>query len=63
MTLYDYLSGMDHKTQLEHLEEIEISTVTNDSRQVRRDCIFVCIQGDKFDGHDKAAQALEDREI
>ena len=37
-----------------------IDLVTTDSRQVRPGCIFVAFPGEKFDGHDFAAKALED---
>ena len=43
----------------EGLLEREISFVTCDSRQAGPGCLFVCIQGERFDGHDHAAQALE----
>lgn len=36
-----------------------IRFVTTDSRQVGPDCVFVAFPGEKFDGHDFAAAALE----
>lgn len=33
--------------------------ITDDSRKIRPDCIFVCIKGEKFDGHTVAGQCLE----
>ena len=36
-----------------------IDLVTTDSREVRPGCIFVAFPGEKFDGHDFAAKALE----
>ncbi|MBQ3151121.1 MAG: UDP-N-acetylmuramoyl-L-alanyl-D-glutamate--2,6-diaminopimelate ligase [Clostridia bacterium] len=36
----------------------QVSTVTDDSRKVTVGSVFVCIQGNNFDGHTKAAQAL-----
>ena len=40
--------------------EAEVSLVTTDSREVRPGCIFVAFPGEKFDGHDFAAKALEE---
>lgn len=37
----------------------EITFVTDDSRQLRAGCAFVCIRGKSFDGHTAAAQAVE----
>ncbi len=39
-------------------ENCEISYITADSRKVKEGCIFVCIKGNTFDGHDAAEQAL-----
>ncbi len=36
-----------------------IDLVTTDSREVRQGCVFVAFPGEKFDGHDFAAKALE----
>jgi UDP-N-acetylmuramoyl-tripeptide--D-alanyl-D-alanine ligase len=40
-------------------EEIEISGITTDSRQVKSGNVFVALIGERFDGHDKAAEAIE----
>ena len=40
--------------------EAEVSLVTTDSREVRPGCIFVAFPGERFDGHDFAAKALEE---
>lgn len=42
-----------------NLAEAEVDFITDDSRAVRENCIFVCIAGMHFDGHTKAAEALE----
>ena len=39
--------------------DAEVSLVTTDSREVCPGCIFVAFPGEKFDGHDFAAKALE----
>lgn len=40
-------------------EERDITFITDNSEKVCEGCIFVCIVGKRFDGHTKAAQALE----
>ncbi len=40
-------------------ENCEINTITDDSRKIEKNCIFVCIQGASFDGHSFAQKALE----
>lgn len=39
--------------------DTEISAITDDNRKIVKDCIFVCVKGERFDGHTVAAQALE----
>jgi UDP-N-acetylmuramoyl-L-alanyl-D-glutamate--2,6-diaminopimelate ligase len=39
--------------------EVIVSSMTHDSRQVRVGSLFCCIKGEKFDGHDFAAAAVE----
>lgn len=39
--------------------DMEITAVTDDNRKIVKDCIYVCIKGERFDGHTAAAQALE----
>ncbi len=61
MTLLDYLDGISYTASIsrEEMGETAAVSVTNDSRQVREGSIFVCVRGGRFDGHDKAAEALE----
>lgn len=40
------------------LPEREITGVVYDSRKVTEGCLFVCIEGANFDGHDAAAEAV-----
>ena len=42
----------------ETLAETEISAITDDNRKIIPDCIYVCIKGEKFDGHTVAEKAL-----
>jgi UDP-N-acetylmuramoyl-L-alanyl-D-glutamate--2,6-diaminopimelate ligase len=39
--------------------DVIVSSMTHDSRQVRVGSLFCCIKGEKFDGHDFAAAAVE----
>lgn len=41
------------------LGNIEISSVTDDTRKVTDGALFVCVKGGSFDGHDSAAEMLE----
>lgn len=41
------------------LEDREVSFITDNSAKVSQGCIFICIKGMRFDGHTKAAEALE----
>ena len=38
----------------------EISCVVSNSRRIRENCLFICIKGKNFDGHDFAEQVIED---
>ena len=40
-------------------EDKEVKFITDDSRKVTEGSIFVCIKGNRFDGHEMAAQMLE----
>lgn len=52
---------------LEHLSykcirgsiETEVTAVVNDSRKLEEGCLFLCISGASFDGHDYAAEAAQ----
>lgn len=61
MTLKEYLEGIPCTTSIPpgEMEQISVTSVTNDSRQVREGSIFVCVRGGRFDGHTKAAEALD----
>ncbi len=41
------------------LEDMEISLVTDNTKKVEKDCIFVCVKGGSFDGHSAAAEMIE----
>ena len=40
-------------------ENREVTMITDNSAKICEGCIFVCIEGRRFDGHTKAAEALE----
>ena len=39
----------------------EITSVVSDSRKIREDCLFLCIKGERADGHDFAAKAVTEQ--
>lgn len=56
MNLSELLQGIPHQTSL---ADREISDVCSDSRKITPGCVFVCIKGEKFDGHSYAEKAVE----
>ena len=58
MTLSRILDGVN-PIKNTVLNNLTITGITCDSRQVSSGCIFVCQKGLKFDGHDHAKQAIE----
>ncbi len=42
-----------------NIGDIEISSLTDDTRKVTEGSLFVCVKGGSFDGHDAAAEMLE----
>lgn len=45
-------------TVLTEFEDIEITSVISDSRQVREGCLFIALKGEKVDGHDYVEAAM-----
>ena len=43
----------------DELKNIEVTGVTSDTREVESGFVFVCIKGERFDGHSKAAEMLQ----
>lgn len=43
----------------EDMRNISVLGVTSDTREVENGFVFVCIKGERFDGHSKAAEMLE----
>lgn len=56
------LSELISKLQYECIQgtrQAEISEVVYDSRKVTKDCLFICIEGANFDGHEYAQEAAK----
>ena len=56
------LAQLLEKTEYEVLSgstDIEITQIVNDSRKVKKGCVFPCIRGASFDGHGFAAEVVE----
>lgn len=58
MRLEDLLKGVEY-TCLQGSLDREVGQVVYDSRKISEDCLFICIEGANFDGHDFAAEAVE----
>lgn len=39
-------------------KDMEITSITDDNRKIQKDCLYVCVKGETFDGHTVAEQAL-----
>ena len=52
------LKGLDYQC-IKGSVDINVSEVVNDSRKITKDCLFICITGANFDGHNAAAEAVE----
>lgn len=59
MELYSLLESAEIIFSKDTVVNKPISLITDDSRQVCKDCLFVCVKGENFDGHDVAKKALE----
>lgn len=55
MKLHELLENNAHT----ELDNIEITSITNDTRKIKDGSLFVCVKGGSFDGHSAAAQMLE----
>ncbi len=58
MILKELLGGIEFKAS-ENLPDSDITSVTCDSRKVDDKSVFVCVKGEKADGHKYARQAVE----
>lgn len=55
MKLYKLLENLAET----ELKDMEISLITDNTSKVIKDCIFVCVKGGSFDGHNVARKMLE----
>ena len=55
MRLYELLKGIS-KTDI---PDMDITFITDNSKKVDVGSLFICIKGEKFDGHSVAAEMLE----
>lgn len=58
MILKDLISELDH-TLYNGSEETEITELVCDSRKLVKGCLFVCVRGTVFDGHDFIDEAVD----
>ncbi len=58
MTLKELISELDY-TLYNGSEDIEITELVCDSRKLVKGCLFVCIKGTVFDGHDFIDEAIK----
>lgn len=57
MKLRDLLENIEYEC-IQGTVDREVTEVVYDSRKVSRGCVFVCIEGANFDGHEFAADAV-----
>ena len=58
MKLTDLLCKLEYEC-IQGSADLEISQVVYDSRKITEGCLFICIAGANFDGHDFAAEAAD----
>lgn len=58
MKLTDLLCKVDYECMQGSVER-EIDRVVYDSRKITEGCLFICVKGANFDGHDFAAEVVE----
>ena len=57
--LKELLGQLEYTCERGDLEK-QIEAVVYDSRKVTKNCLFICIRGANFDGHEAAYQAVKD---
>lgn len=53
------LQRLEYECTGKPMDEIEVSELVNDSRKISKDCLFFCISGAVFDGHEFAEEAVQ----
>ena len=56
--LEDLLGEIEYSIIRGDTEGIEVTKIVNDTRGLEERCLFVCITGANFDGHDFAEEAV-----
>ncbi len=56
--LEDLLQKLDYTVERGKVEDCRVSSLVYDSRKLKKDCLFVCMSGMNFDGHDFAEEAV-----
>lgn len=59
MFINELLNAIDINWIQQNEKDIQITDIVYDSRKVTPGCMFVCIQGERFDGHDYIEVAFE----
>ncbi|OEF96077.1 UDP-N-acetylmuramoyl-L-alanyl-D-glutamate--2,6-diaminopimelate ligase [Desulfuribacillus alkaliarsenatis] len=61
MKLMDLISPLLHKDIInsDQIEQVQIKSLTSDSRKVQRGSLFACVPGHTVDGHDYALDAVK----
>lgn len=57
--LSELIKDLEYQPEGGSTENPEISSVVYDSRKLQEGCLFVCLEGMNFDGHDFAGEAAE----
>ena len=57
--LKELLDGFEYTTEGKAVEDTRISEVVFDTRKLKDNCVFICIRGANFDGHDFACEAVQ----
>lgn len=61
-TIKELLSKLDYKCISGELDK-EVTQVVYDSRKITEGCLFICIKGANFNGHDYAMEACEKKAV
>lgn len=59
MKLREVFEGITEIESIRCIADREVKGITEDSRKVEAGFVFVCVKGERFDGHDMAVEALE----
>ena len=57
--LKELLLDIPHTCSESNWETMVVSDITSDSRKIQAGCLFICLRGERSDGHDFALSAAE----